>query len=72
MLSTGVDTILNVRLEDAGYSVTYCSRKLEPKEKQVATELENLSLVNSIQYFNQYPLVKPFIAETDHKGMFCA
>ena len=66
----GIAGVLNVVREGEELPVGFYSRKLHPAEARYsATEIECLTIVQSIQHCGVYLVWKPFTVETDHKAL---
>ena len=56
--------------DKTGYAISYCSRKLEPREQRYPTiELELLAIVYALQKFRYWVYNKKVIVHTDHRPL---
>ena len=65
-----ISGILSVCRKGIELPMAYYSKKLTPAEtRYVATEVEGLAVVRSIQHFSHYLIGRSFTVETDHHAL---
>ena len=67
--TVGIGAVLSVRRNNEEKPVAFYSRKLQPRERYSATELEGLAVVDSVDHFSVYLIGTEFTIETDHKAL---
>ncbi len=67
--TVGNGAVLSLRRDNDEKPVAFYSRKLQPRERYSATELEGLAVVDSIDHFPVNLIGTEFTIETDHKAI---